>query len=501
MDKRDVAGMKWTAEPRADLPIARNRIGEDWETPAADGFLEARSPGSGQAVGYVPSGARTDVARAVEAATSGAAEMRKLSTWDRAALLGRIAAAVENRQEELAQALAREQGKPIATEARGEIAFAVAGFRAAAEQIKWLEGATFSPPDPNKRGLCFRRQRGVYGIIVPWNYPVAVPVLYYLAPGLAAGNSFVWVPAPTTSIVSSLLRECIVEADTPAGVVNLVTGAGPVVGDEVAGHPGVHAVGFTGSTPVGRHVALRAAGKHVSLELGGNGPTIVFDDADVETAARKISLACFTNAGQVCTSTERILVHERVHDAFASAMSAVAHDVRLGDPLEETTTMGPLHNVATLRKVEEHIREGVDSGASVLTGTNTTDENEFATELYYPATVLTNVAPDSLLNVEETFGPVAPILSFRDDDHLRDLISRSGYGLFAGVFTNSLKRAFRWAEELKVGTVHVNERSSYWDINIPGGGASGSLSGVGRLGMKQSILQMSEEIAMTIDIA
>lgn len=269
---------------------------------------------------------------------------------------------LEVRKEALARALSEDQGKPYHSEALFEISKAADGFRDAAEHVKWLEGATIPVEDPNKRVFSIRQPRGVYAVVTPWNFPINIPV-EYLAPGLAAGNAIVWVPAPTTSVCAVRLVECLEEAGVPRGVVNLVTGFGPIVGDAIVTHPDTDAVGFTGSAATGMTIAQRAAGKPLLLEMGGNGPVIVLDDADLDAAMRATASGCFVNAGQVCSSSERILVSERVYDDFAERMTRAAGDVRLGDPLDATTTMGPLNNTDVARKVKRHVEDGVERGA------------------------------------------------------------------------------------------------------------------------------------------
>lgn len=479
--------------------MARMRIGGEWRGAEAQWSLESRSPGTGAVIGYVPRGSRVDVDAAVAAARRAAPALRRLGVWDRSALCRRVAEAIRRRQEPLAQLLSLEQGKPLHREARGEVAFAIEAFEAAAERIKWLQSSGFNLSDANKRGFTLLRPRGVYGVITPWNFPLSIPCAYYFAPGLAAGNAFVWVAAPSTSLVSSLLMECIVEADLPAGSVNFVSGEGEVVGRALASHPDVDAVAFTGSTPTGKIVAACAAGKPVSLELGGNGPTIVLGDADLDLAAARITAAAFTNAGQICTSTERVIADARVYDGLAERVAALAAKVVLGVPADPATTMGPVHNEAVAAKVDLHLEEGAARGAAILFGGGRA--GGFATRLYHRPAVIVDVHEDSLLNREETFGPVVPLLRFSRDADLERIVAKSRFGLFGSIFTQSIDRAFRCAEWLKVGTVHVNEMSAFWELGMPAGGASGTSSGTGRIGMAEAIRGMSDEITLTLSLS
>src|SRR5207253_7368954 len=254
-----------------------------------------------------------------------------------------VAGVVGRRREELDRWLSLDQGKPYKAEALGEVGEAVEYFRIAAEDIKRLETNVIPSMARNKLVFTLRVPRGVYGVITPWNWPLTMAT-ELIAPALAGGNTVVWAPAPSTSAVSVKLMECLAEADLPPGTVNLVTGPGPVVGDEIAGHPLVNGVGFIGSTATGASVARRAAGKHLMLELGGNGPIIVFADADLERAVQGTITGCFLCAGQSCTAGERILVEEGASDEFVALLEREVGRLRLGDPFAPETTLGPLNN-------------------------------------------------------------------------------------------------------------------------------------------------------------
>jgi acyl-CoA reductase-like NAD-dependent aldehyde dehydrogenase len=277
------------------------------------------------------------------------------------------------------------------------------------------------------------------------------------------------------------LAECVAEAELPAGVFNLVTGHGAVVGDEIAAHPGVHAIGFIGSIATGHRVAERAAGKALLLEMGGNGPLVVLDDADVDAAVAATLTASFLCAGQSCTAGERFLVHEAVHDEYLDRLAAaVAREIRLGDPFAEETTMGPLNNEPVADKMDGHVSDAVARGAELVAGGRRADG--FPTELYYEPTVLDRVTEEMDVAREETFGPVVPITTIRSDDEALAIANSSPYGLLAAVFTRDLRRGLRFAESVRAGWVNVNESSNYWESHLPFGGRSGSSSGVGRVG-------------------
>jgi acyl-CoA reductase-like NAD-dependent aldehyde dehydrogenase len=468
-----------------------------WVESESGRTFPAENPATGEVIAHLAEGTREDARRAVAAAKKNKDKIAKLSIWERSRMCLRIADVIERRKEEMARILSEDQGKPLHTEAQWEVRSAIENFREAAEHIKWLEGATIPTENPNKRVFTFRQPRGVYAVITPWNFPLNIPI-EYLGPGLAAGNAIVWAPAPTTSVIAVKLMECIQEADVPPGVVNLVTGPGPVVGDEIVAHPDTNAVGFTGSPPTGEHIARRAAGKPLLLELGGNGPTVILEDADPEIAARATARGAFLNAGQVCSATERILVDRRVHQEMAQRLVGEAQRVRLGDPASKQTTMGPLNNRPVAEKMDRHLDDGVRRGAKILFGGKRA--SGFKTELYYEPTVVDNVTPESVINYEETFGPIVPLMPFDDYDHALEIANGAGLGLVASLFTRDVGKAFRIAEQLRAGIVNVNDSSNYWELHIPFGGVAGTRSGIGRLGGKYTIMEMSDLRTITIDV-
>lgn len=457
------------------------------------------SPATGEVLGRLPLGTADDVDRAVARATAAAGELGALSPFERAELCEAVADAVDARADELARLLALEHGKPLEAEARGEVAVFAGAFREAAQQIRWMTGEVVPAHDETKRVLVARRPLGVYGVISPWNFPLGVPSLYYLGPGLAAGNALVWTPAPSTSLVALAVAEAIADAGAlPEGALNVVTGDGPVVGDALARHAGVHGVGFTGSTAVGERVAQAAAGKPVLLELGGNGPSIVLADADVELAAAAIAGSSFANAGQVCTATGRVLAHESVADELAERLAAHAAEIVVGLPLDAATTMGPVHREALADRIVGQLDAAVSGGATVVAGGRRRDD--LPTRNYLEPTVVDRVPPGASLHVDETFGPVAPIVRFGSGDELRELVDASPFGLFGALFSRDVARAMRLAERLPAGTINVNGPSNYWEPHLPAGGAAGRASGVGRAGGRWSIEAMSQVHTITVSL-
>jgi succinate-semialdehyde dehydrogenase/glutarate-semialdehyde dehydrogenase len=278
------------------------------------------------------------------------------------------------------------------------------------------------------------------------------------------------------------------EAGVPDGVINLVIGPGHEVGDELVVNPGTHAIAMTGSTATGKIISERAGLKPRLLELGGNGPTIVLPDADPARAAAAIAPACFFAAGQVCSAAERILVADNIERPFVDAMVEESKAWVLGDPWSESTTMGPQNNPAVVARMQQHVTDAVERGAKVVAGGERPDLPGY----FHQPTILTGFAPDSLVNREETFGPIAPIRAFASVEQANELIHSSSLGLVSSVFTENVHEAWRWAERLRTGVVVVNDNSNYWEPHIPFGGMAGTTSGLGRLGGRHVLEFMSD---------
>lgn len=472
-----------------------NYIGGRWSTTVDT--MPVLNPANGEAIATVPRSNRETVSEAVAAAKAAAFDWAATPVFERAAMCQAIAAAIDAEREAIAYTLSLEQGKVLA-EAQGEVAKAADGFRLAAELIKQMSGKTLPAEDPTKLVMTIRQPRGVYGVITPWNFPVNIPV-EYLAPGIATGNTIVWVPAPSTALVACALMAALEKAGLPAGVVNLVTGDGATVGDAVVVHPDVTAIAFTGSTATGRRIAERGAGKPMLLELGGNGPVIVLEDADLDAAAAAAAGGAFFNAGQVCAATGLVLAHASVVDRLCEKLVAKAADQVLGNPLHPATTMGPLNNAKVAAKVREHVDDAIAQGARLLCGGRA--RPDLGSTLFFEPTVIRDVSQSMQIYREETFGPVVPVIAFQDNQQAMALALQSEYGLAVGVFTKDISRGIAMAKAIPAGIVNINAGSTWWEIHLPFGGGSGKKSGIGRLGGMHTLEAMTEIKMITVTLA
>jgi acyl-CoA reductase-like NAD-dependent aldehyde dehydrogenase len=454
-------------------------IGGAWRQ-GGGGQVPAVSPSSGEHFASVAAGDPGDVDAAVAAAQAAWPAWAAMSAFDRAQWCSAVAVAIGNNREDLARALTQDQGKPLVAEAYDEVGELAAYFTMAAGDGTRLAGEIPPSVSADRKVLATRVPLGVVGVISPWNWPYTMGAEVF-APALAAGNAVVWVPAPTTTACCALLTEIIAAVDAPAGVFNFVPGPGPVVGDALAGHPGVAAVGFVGSVATGLSVATRAAGKTQLLELGGNGPMVVLEDADLGLAADAALEAAYLCAGQSCTAGERFLVHAAVRAEFVDRVVAATEGrVRLGDPFDPATTMGPLNNEPTADKFARHVGTAEAAGARVCSGGSRADG--FPTTLFAEPTVLDGVTLDMEIAREETFGPVVPVIEVGSAAEALELTNASPFGLTAAVFTGDLERGLAFAEQARAGWVNINASTNLWESHLPFGGRSGSVSGRGRVG-------------------
>ncbi len=449
------------------------------------------SPIDGRELGSYPVGGESEADRALTAAQAARRAWAATTPFERADSLDRIAELILERRASLELLLTLEQGKPLA-ESAGEVDETVAHFRIAAAATRNLEGILPASADPNKRNLVVRVPRGVAVAIQPWNFPLAVAG-QHIAPALGGGNAVVMLPAPTTTLVAHEFARCILDAGLADGVFNFVAGDGRVIGEALTGDPRANAVAFTGSPATGQRVASNAAGRAVLLELGGNGPIIILEDADIDRAVEGVIASAFIGSGQACTAAELVLVHEDIHDAFAEALTkAVTESVVLGVPTEETTTIGPLHNEDTAAKMDRHVEDALERGARILLGGSR--EKDRPTNLYWQATVLADVTGEMVVAQEETFGPIIPLRKIKSAAEALEIAEDNGYGLAASVYTRDIGRGLRLAEQIPAGTVMVNEMSIWTELHLPFGGVAGTQSGIGRLQGKYALEDVFTEL-------
>jgi acyl-CoA reductase-like NAD-dependent aldehyde dehydrogenase len=462
-------------------------IDGEWCYSESGQTYDAINPALGEPFGKVAKGTRADAQRAIAAANEALGGWRKVPLWERVATCMRIADVIDRHREELADILCTELGKPRHGEASDEARETGTPWRVAAEQAKYFEGHTKPCADPRKRVLTFWRPRGVVAVLTPWNFPAAIPG-EYLPYAIVMGNTVCWSPAPTAVATAVKLMECIHEAGLPKGVINLITGPGAEVGDELVVNPGTHAVGMTGSPQTAKIISQRAGLKPRVFELGGNGPVIILPDADVRQIAPCIGFACFYAAGQVCSCAERILVAESLKKDFVEAMVDQTKHWVYGDPWDAKVKMGPQNNMAVVEKMTRHLHDATAKGAKVVAGGKRPNRPGF----FYEPTILVDFSIDSLINKEETFGPIAPIASFKTDEQAWQYINACNLGLVSSVFTKDVDRAWQWAEGQNTGITVVNDWPHFWEHHLPFGGMAGNESGVGRIGGRHMLEFMSD---------
>jgi len=475
----------------------QNFIGGDWVDSTGEHVREIVSPVTGEKLADVPDASREDVARAAKAARKAQPGWAALSAWDRAKICHAIADLIDERLEDFARELALEQGKPYKAEAIPDIEETAENFRIAAEDVKRMETAIIPSQDVGKRILTFRVANGVYGCVTPWNFPTLIPV-ELIAPGIAAGNTIVIKPSEWTPIAMATFMQIMADAGLPDGVVNVVYGGGEV-GEALVTDENVDCIGFVGSHGTAEKIVRAAGLKRSLIEASGNGPVIVCADADLEAAAKGAVFGGFFCAGQVCCATERVLVDAKVYDDYLAAVVEEAKGWQLGDPFDDETLVGPMNNEPTARKMDQHLEDAVGKGANVVLGGGR--DGGRPTELYYQPTVVESVGLDTLINRDETFGPIVPLIRVDGDDQAVAVANDSYLGLQAAVYTRSLKRAFRYINELRVGNVVVNDSTDYWEAHEPFGGASGTRTGWGRIGGRYTMLDMTDLKTVVLDIS
>ncbi len=474
----------------------QNFIGGEWVEATGEDSREIASPVTGEKLADVPNASEEDIARAARAARKAQPRWAALTAWERAKICHAIADLIDERKEDFARELSLEQGKPYVGEAIPDIEETAENFRIAAEDVKRLESAVIPSQDVNKRIITFRKPNGVYAGITPWNFPTLIPV-ELIAPGIAAGNTIVMKPSEWTPIAMANFVQIMADAGLPDGVVNVIYGDGRV-GERLIQDENIDCIGFVGSHTTAEKIVRAAGLKRSLIEASGNGPVVVCADADLEAAAKGAVFGGFFCAGQVCCATERVLVDKRVHDDFLTAVIKEAEGWKLGDPFDDDTLVGPMNNEPTARKMDAHLEDAVEKGAEIVVGGSRDPDRP--TDLYYQPTVVDGVGVDTLINRDETFGPIVPLITVDSDDEALAVANDSHLGLQAAVYTRSLKRAFRYLDTLQVGNVVVNDSTDYWEAHEPFGGAAGTRTGWGRIGGRYTMLDMTDLRTVVLDV-
>lgn len=466
---------------------------------AADGKTFAvTNPATGETLGTVADGGREDTRMAIEAAHRAFPSWSALPAKERSRYMMEAVHIMRRQMDRLAETITKEMGKPL-REARGEIQMGLEYLEWYAEEGKRVYGETIPASTANKRLLVLKQPVGVVAAITPWNFPFSM-ITRKIAPAIAAGCTVVLKPAPATPMTAIAIFQAFDEAGFPPGVVNLITSdRAAEVGEEMTANPLVRKITFTGSTAVGKLLMKQAAEtmKNVSFELGGHAPFIIFEDADLEKAADGVIASKFRNAGQTCICTNRIYVQAQVAEAFGAVLAEKVKALRIGNGLDESTHIGPLINQAALDKVDLHVRDAVEKGAQVICGGSRWTEGDCAKGYFYQPTLLMNVTKSMRIAYEETFGPVAPIFVFRDEEEAIREANDTRYGLAAYVYTRDLSRAIRVMEALEYGIVGVNDAVPTTP-QAPFGGVKES--GIGREGGKYGIEEYLEEKFVSIGL-
>jgi len=458
----------------------QNYINGAWEDADSGKAIEVNNPASAEVLGTVPNAGAAETKRAIQAAEAALPAWRARTAGERSNILRKWFELIMANQEDLAVLMTAEQGKPLA-ESKGEIAYAASFVEWFAEEAKRVYGDVIPGHQADKRIVVIKQPIGVVASITPWNFPAAM-ITRKISPALAVGCTVVCKPASQTPYSALALAELAERAGFPKGVINVVTGSAREIGGEMTANPIVRKLTFTGSTEVGKLLMSQCAGtvKKVSLELGGNAPFLVFDDADLDAAVQGAMASKFRNTGQTCVCANRIYVQDGVYDAFAEKLSAAMAKLRVGDGLKGETEQGPLIDKAALEKVEEHIADAVSHGAKVITGGK---PHELGGTFFQP-TLLRDVTPEMKVSNEETFGPVAPLFRFKTEREGITLANATQFGLAAYFYASDMSRVWRVAEAIESGIVGINTGLISTAV-APFGGVKES--GIGREGSKYGI--------------
>lgn len=469
-------------------------VGGVWTSGEGQAFFPVFNPATEEELCSVSAATAKDAERAVSCAAAALPAWREKTAQERADILMRWYELILANADDLALLMTLEQGKPL-PEAKGEVGFGASFVRWYAEEGKRVHGEILQTYRKDRRVLVYQQPVGVVVAITPWNFPSAM-ITRKCAPALAAGCTVVLKPSEDTPLSALALARLAQRAGFPEGVISVIPTSRertPEIGEALLTHPDVRKVSFTGSTATGKTLMRLAAGKvlKLSLELGGNAPLIVFDDADLTQAVKAATSSKFRNAGQTCTCTNRIFVQESVHDQFVEALAKEVKAMKIGNGLEPDVSYGPLINIGAINKVSEHVRHAVQAGARVVTG----GKPSAAGNLFYEPTILTGVEHDARICQEETFGPIAPVVKFKTENEVVSMANGTKYGLAAYFFTQNVNRVMRMSESLEFGAIGVNE-AVISSETVPIGGMKES--GIGREGSHHGIHEFLEIKQVTI---
>jgi alpha-ketoglutaric semialdehyde dehydrogenase len=456
----------------------RNFIGGEWVAASDGATFVTRNPAHiDQVVAEYAKGTRDDARRAFQAAAGALDVWRRMPAPRRGEYLFRAAEHIAARADQIAAEMTREEGKPL-KEAKGEVLRAVSIFRYFGGEGSRMAGETV--PSEREQVFCFtvRKPRGVVSLITPWNFPVAIPA-WKLAPALVCGNTVVMKPASLAPSCAARLVEALADAGIPHGVVNLVTGSGSTVGEEMLSNQHVRAISFTGSCGTGDHIYQCAAPRKIpaQLEMGGKNPTIVCADADLDSAAALVLNAAFASTGQKCTATSRCIVEREVYDRFAEILVAKTRAMKVGDGMEPATDMGPCVDKSQMNTVLEYIEAGRQEGLALLCGGRRLTEGALANGYFVEPTIFGRVPPSSRLAQEEIFGPVLALMPADDFDDALQLANAVRFGLSASIQTRDVSKVFRYVHEIEAGLITVNLPSAGVEYQLPFGGVKDSSTG------------------------
>jgi succinate-semialdehyde dehydrogenase / glutarate-semialdehyde dehydrogenase len=456
-----------------------------WEAADSGGTLPVHNPATAKQLGLIPNMGAAETRRAIAAAAAALPAWAARTAKDRASVLRRWFDLMLVHQEDLAVLMTAEQGKPLA-ESKGEILYAASFIEWFAEEGKRIYGDVIPGHQADKRILVLRQPVGVVAAITPWNFPAAM-ITRKAGPALAAGCTLVCKPATQTPYSALALAELASRAGIPKGVFNVITGSAAAIGGEMTSNPAVRKLTFTGSTEIGKKLMAQCAGtvKKISLELGGNAPFIVFDDADLDAAVQGAIASKYRNTGQTCVCANRLLIQGGVYEEFSKKLSEAVGKLRVGDGLAGVTDQGPLIDAKAVAKIEEHIADALAKGASVKLG----GKRHALGGTFFEPTILTQVTPNMLVAREETFGPVAPLFKFHTEAEAIAMANDTEFGLAAYVYTRDLARSWRVSEAIEYGIVGLNTGIISTEV-APFGGVKES--GIGREGSKYGILDYTE---------